>query len=171
MTDLTQDRLGQQIKNILDAEEAHETQDQANIAKLEARGWRIVGNRGDGDPDGAGDEGCEVFDWRTGETLIHVRGTDAERAAAVEAAEKRDGREWCLREDVTINATDGAYSDWDWLMEPELAPGVPKSLAEALIDWVEAAPVEEIADVTGLPPAHVRNQLRHLSGRGGSGAS
>jgi hypothetical protein len=153
------DALGQQLRNILDAEAAETAQQEERIAMLEPQGYRIV----DGGQEGAYDgEICDYActDWRTGETLFAGRGTYQDYLAAFEAAAGRDGREWCHRDRVDEVATGGTHDDLASL-GPARVPGMPDSLVHALIEWVEGpATIEELADLTGLTPTRVQDLLR-----------
>jgi hypothetical protein len=152
--------LAQQLRNILDAEAAMTALDEERVAKLEAEGYRIVGGGQTSSFDDDGRCEWECTDWRTGETLASGRGTYDEYGAAVDAAAERDGRPWCHRDHVHETATDGA-DDGFGLLDPVPVPGMPESLIRALVDWVQGpATAEELADLTGLSAARVRDLLR-----------
>ena len=158
---MLQDALGQQLRNILDAEAADTAQLEERIAKLEEQGYRIV----DGGQIGSyqGDDGtCDYActDWRTGQTLFTGRGTYQDYLAELEAAAGRDGREWCHRDHVDEVATGGSHDDLAQL-DPARVPGLPESLVRALTEWVEGpATAQELAGLTGLPAARVQDLLR-----------
>jgi hypothetical protein len=157
---MVQDALGQQLRNILDAEAAETAQLEERIAQLEEQGYRIVdgGQAGSYDDDGKCDYACT--DWRTGKTLFTGQGTYEDYMAALPAAAERDGREWCHRDHVNDVATGGTHDDLAQL-DPARVPGLPGSLVGVLIDWVEGpATTDELADLTGLPAARVQDLLR-----------
>jgi hypothetical protein len=142
------DALGQQLRNILDAMAADTALLEERAAALEQQGYRIVdgGQTSSYDADGTCDYACT--DWRTGETLFTGRGTYEDYLAALEAAARRDGREWCHRDRVNEVATDGTHDDLA-LLEPARVPGIPESLVHALTEWVEGpATVQELAELT-----------------------
>ncbi len=152
------DALGQQLRNILDAEAADTARQEERTAVLEQQGYRIV----DGGQAGAYDgEICDYActDWRTGETLLTGRGTYQDFLAAFEAAAGRDEREWCHPDRVDEVATGGTRDDLASL-DPTRVPGIPDSLVHALIEWVEGpATIEELADLTGLTATRVQELL------------
>jgi hypothetical protein len=99
-----------------------------SIRKLEADGYRIV-NGG-----GTGADAWEITNWRTGELLARGSGGHEEYERAVGGL----GRVWHI--DQVVHE----FEDVD--------PGdLPESLADALRDWVEGAPVEDVAAWTGWP--------------------
>jgi hypothetical protein len=156
---MTQDPLSQQLRNILDAMEAETALFKERAATLEQMGWRII----DGGPVGIDDDGDRsdyvCTDWRTGETLFSGRGTYSDFTAAVEAGEARDGRQWCLLQDVALQATEGE-ADPEPLLDPVHVQGIPGSLVRALVEWAETATTEELAGLTGLPAERVEYQRR-----------
>jgi hypothetical protein len=144
------DALRQQLRNILDAMEAETALFEERAAQLERDGWRIVdgGQVGtyDGD-DNQVDYACT--DWRMGETLFTGHGTYEDFTARLDAAEAKDGRRWVQQHNVTVQVTNGEADDMRPL-EPVLVPGMPASLAELLVAWVERADPHEVAQLTGL---------------------
>lgn len=140
-------------------------QQKESIANVERRGYRIIDG---GQEDAYGDDGkCDYrcTDWRTGQVLFAGRGTYTDYCAAMDAAEKRDGRIWCHRDHVDEVATEGTRDD---LTPPEVAhiAGLPEALLDHLTDWVEeAATPLELAGLTGLPEAHVQEVLREWRGK------
>jgi hypothetical protein len=156
------DALGQQIRNILEALDADATRHDARVAIIEQRGSRIVeGGQVSGYEDG---KACdyECHDWRTGATLFTGRGTYEDFCRAVDEKAEVEGRDWIFIDNVPVNATDGEYTGWE-PVEPVPVPGIPASLIEPLLEWVEnAAPIREIADITGLPAERVEHMLRNV---------
>lgn len=155
------DALGQQVRNILEALDTDATRHDAHVAIIEQRGWRIVeGGQVSGYEDG---KACdyECRDWRTGATLFTGRGTYEDFCREVDEKAGEEGRDWIFIENVPVNATDGESTDWEHA-EPVLVPGIPASLVEPLLEWVEnAAAIREIADIAGLPAERVEHMLRN----------
>ena len=114
----------------LEAMERHANRREEAIRKLEEDGYRII----DGGQTSA-DGDWEITDWRTDEVLASGPRGYKEYERAVSDL----GQVWHI----------------DQLPHPELEdvdPGdLPESLADALRDWVEGAPVEEVAAWTGWP--------------------
>ncbi len=158
------DALGQQLRNILDAMEAEAARFEEHAAKLEQDGWRIVSGGQTGFPDDGDLVDFACTDWRTGETLFTGHGTADDFTAAFNAAEAQDGRPWCQRDNVEVQATGGESDGWGRL-EPPLVPGIPASLAELLVDWAETADPQEVAELAGLSPERVQQQRREPGAR------
>lgn len=152
---MSQDALGQQLRNILDAISADAAVQAEHIAKLEGDGCRIVDGGQTSSYDDGGACGYEGHDWRTGEVLFSGHGTLEEYDAALDEAQQRDGRPWCHIDRVSSAATGGARDDWH-VVEPIRVPEIPESLVQVLSEWAESsATVQELADLTGLRAASV----------------
>lgn len=105
----------------------------AEITRLEAEGYRIVGG---GQVD---DDSWEITDMRTREVLARGdTGMDGFEAAwdALSATEP------LFHADAIL---EGAEAERVWLDGPELPPGMPESLAGALAEWAEDHPEEALA--------------------------
>ncbi|MFC3986652.1 hypothetical protein [Streptosporangium jomthongense] len=132
------------VRKILLARAADNEAEAAKIQEIEAAGGRIItGGQIDKDE-------WEILDWRTEERLAHGHnGLDGYAEA-------------CLRLDP-----EGRWHHIDplteeiGLTEPSLTDGVPLSLAEALLNWVESlsTPDEEIAEIAGWDVAEVARCL------------
>jgi hypothetical protein len=84
-----------------------------------------------------GPRGWETHDWRTGECLASGDGGYDEYSAATAKLDP-DAR-WYHIDHITEDLPDYDIS---------ATAGIPPSLAEVLVDWVETAPPEEITVVT-----------------------
>lgn len=112
------DAVAKQIVAELDAMAQTQENERAAIQKAEAEGYRII----DGGQISSGDEDylCEYTDWRTDEVLY--RGSEEDRP------------------DPRITEPPGHWHidgiTFDCLVTAERIAGLPKGLAEAIIEWV-----------------------------------
>lgn len=139
------DPLRTHVRKILRALAADRAAEEAEIGRLEAAGHRIV----DG---GQTDDGWTITDWRTGEVLASGEGEAGTYAAYSAATDRLDAERPCYH-------VDHIRADDDALPYDDVTPtdGIPPSLSDALIDWLEYAttPKAEIAAVAGWSVAEV----------------
>ncbi|WP_309318869.1 hypothetical protein [Streptomyces salinarius] len=121
------------------------------VREVESSGLRIVdgGQTGSYDDDGRAD--WEVTDWRTGEVVASGHSTF-------------DGMDEALRR----VDPDRRFTFLDRLSEatelPEVEPtaGLPESLCDALVEWLEEkADAEEVAEWLGEPVGVIEQQMRN----------
>jgi hypothetical protein len=129
------DLIQQHIRIVLRANDKYDQAVEVAVKDLEAKGYRIVtGGQIDIDV-------WEITDKRTGETLAQGRGIDSYEAAYAQSA--KDGRPWAHHDAISE----------DIPLSPPYTEGLPRSLCDALTEWVDGpADWEEIALVAGLDP-------------------
>lgn len=130
MTRPVEPALRTHVRKILHAIDAYKAVEESRIRKAEEDGYRIV------DGGGYGDGNWETHDYGTGETLAEGTGGYDEYSAVTEKL----NREKLL---VHIDHITEDLPDYDI----PATDGIPPSLAEALVDWVETAPDDEVAQV------------------------
>lgn len=130
----------------------------SRISELEALGYRIVnGGQTSGwytDDHGREVTDAQMTDWRTGEVLVVVTGSDEDYAYALDAADPT-GRWWHI---------DHVDEDLVNLDEIEVER-LPASLGRAIRDWISDGSVspDDIAEWSGWPLARVK-EIRTLDG-------
>ena len=112
----------QYVRLAVEASDAHDAAELAEIERLEAQGFRIVGGGQ------TGSDSWEITDWRTGEVLGQGDGYDNYEAAS----DALDARQPTYHRDHVLNDSDAEKALLDG---PEPLPGMPASLAEALLTW------------------------------------
>ncbi|WP_327286531.1 hypothetical protein OG974_32660 (plasmid) [Streptomyces sp. NBC_00597] len=124
------------VRRWLEANERVQEQFAQRVAEAEAAGHRIVDGGQTGSYDDAGRAPWAITDWRTKVVLASGR-DDYEGYDAALAKTDPDGC-WLLVDNL---------SQQTGLPEVDPIPGLPESLAEALLEWLEskAAPAEVAA--------------------------
>ena len=116
------------VKAFLQCDEDYRAARDTEIAGLEAEGRRIVGG---GQVEG---DRWKITDFRTGEVLWQ---SDNGRDGYEAATEAMDAVGPVFHIDQVLAGTE---TERAWLNGPELPPGMPKSLADALEEWVGQHP-------------------------------
>ncbi|MFE5842105.1 hypothetical protein ACFQ7N_10705 [Streptomyces niveus] len=126
---------------------ADEQARQERISSYEKNGRRVV-NGGQ-----TGESSWEITDWRTGDVL--ATGTGGYDAYDDAARRLDPGGRW-----IHVDHFDVDFEDEE--DEPEYAPGVPASLAEALREWLDlnSTPNEDVAVVAGWSAEEVDRHRR-----------
>ncbi|MFE2532591.1 hypothetical protein [Streptomyces sp. NPDC059371] len=121
------------------------------VKELEGSGHRIVDGGQVGSYDDEGRCSWEVTDWRTGEVLASGHTTMEEQDKTTDALDP--GNVWYHRDNM--HAFD--------LVEVDLPEGLPESLHEPLMEWLEnRAEAEEIAAWLGEPAEEIEHKMSGL---------
>ena len=138
---MTDELIRAHVRALLNARLADSAAAEAQVPKIEARGYRIVQSGPLSGTFRAGPRAWQFTDWRTGEILISGTGDGMQMLAAGAKADP-DGR-WFNVDNVR-----------DEIQEVEVvSPDVPASLDCALDEWIRSSdtPDADIAAFVGWP--------------------
>lgn len=143
----TDDRLSIILRTLLAEKSASSTTEEAEIAKEETQGHRIVtGGQ-------TGPTAWEIIDWRTRQIIEQSSGGGDSYEQAMER----------LDPNGTWVHIDVLRDEQAWTAAArEHLPGIPDSLVEAIDDWVEhpRTPPDEIAALVGWTEQQVTEHLK-----------